>query len=439
MDVPLVADSKVSIRLRTGGKSGSSKRNLFSVQSSATGFRDLAASQEGPFSFFGGVVIRPINGYTISKTDIEVPSFGRLGTNGYAYAILAGNSEVDITPATPEKYYSFSVSPMKHRLGILANGNPCEIGSFVQPTFITGQDVTFSASWDNTPPGIQGETNKWFFSGNFKNDATNAISGGSMPTSSDAYFANLTRMTNAVLTNNWWVSGGFSVPDSYPVSLDKGLMFNNGQHLNIVEIGSINMYRPQGKITATTGSVVLDTNMMVGHLNCAQFFGLHFGNPSGCGGTPGIAFTSATNIPSGFSGSVRWVQVINSFVVRYQTNDGTDAWFRWAGTNGLDNTHPYSSAVNKGGANCWVAKKLTEVADFDMWLEFLPTGGGHWVPLRKVHWSWGGEATLFGVNCVNEDWSGGNFTSTPNPIDAEAQEYPRWTNRILNQPNYQPE
>jgi hypothetical protein len=63
---------------------------------------------------------------------------------------------------------------------------------------------------------------------------------------------------------------------------------------------------------------------------------------------------------------------------------------------------------------------------------FTPTNSlgptGITVPLRKVHWTWNGTGVLSGTN-----W---NLTTNPepdkNPGDADALDFPRWTNNILN-------
>jgi hypothetical protein len=421
----------VTLMLRTGGRHGVAKRNLFVVTASAY---ERLLWYDRPIPF----------------TNIFITGLNRnLGADGRAFAALPDNAEIDITPKAPGGYYTFDVSATKHKLRILANGQDCQTDFFFnRPTFIVGQYVTLSASWDPEPPNVQVETNRWSIAGNYKNDQTNAVPSGSMTQSSDVYFANPNRLTNAAVPNNWWVSGGFDYPASYAVALDKGLTFTNGQHVQIMQNGSINMWRPKATVTATTGTVALDTNYMSAQ-TCPGVFGLHFGFPSNCGGTPGITSSSSISIPIGFSGTEQWVQVINSFSISFQTNDAPGAWYRWSGANGLDGSYPYSSNptsaedspgvdLTHGNPNCWLAKRLMNTADCDTWLEFRPTGG-HWVPLRMAHWSWSGEAILAGTNCLNSDWTGTNFTNTVNPPYADTEEYARWTNIIAPPPTYLPE
>jgi hypothetical protein len=425
--------------LRTGGKAWPSRKNLF------VGIGGV----EGVGNHFWPEADNDKQGYAIDPTTVVLGSLGSLGIDGRVYKDLLDGVTYDITPKVEgNPYYTYGPQQTKHKLRILANGEDCRTDFFFnRPTFIVGQYVTFSSTWDQPPPNVESTTNNWNLAGNYKNAWTNAVPSGQMIESSDVYFADPNALTNEVVPNNWWVSGGLDYPASYAVKLDKGLPFNNGQHVLLSEEGSINMWRPKAKITAATGTVSLDTDFMSAQ-NCVGIFGLHYGVPSNCGGTPGIAFSNSITVPIGFSGSIQWVQVINSFSLRYQANDGSEIWYRWSDTNGLDGAYPYSSnvatedspgvSIDQGGANCWVAKNLTSTADFDMWLEFQPPGG-HWVPLRKVNWSWGGGATLVGTDCLPSDWTGENFTNTPNPSDFETEEYARWTKLITNVPNYQPE
>lgn len=103
----LSKNSKVTIQLKTGGKSGSKLKNLFSLQASATGYRHLTLS---PYDY---ITPEPSDPYPISPTSVQVAGKA-LDTNGVAYAIFPDNSTVDITPKTSEKYYSVGVSAQKY-------------------------------------------------------------------------------------------------------------------------------------------------------------------------------------------------------------------------------------------------------------------------------------------------------------------------------------
>ena len=268
-----------------------------------------------------------------------------------------------------------------------------------------------------------------------------------MPNSSDIYYVNATRLRDAVCAGNWWVSGGLGYPQPYSVRLHKQLTFSNGQRLFVERSGTFNMLRPSARVTAVTGTATLDFNYKKAQ-TCSGLFGLHFGVPSNCGDAAGITFSRTVTVPAPFSGDFQWVQVIRSFTRRYQANDGSDLRFIWSDGNGLDGSYPYPPyptpdktedspgiSVDDGLLSCWFSKYVTDADNFDTWLEFKPTGG-HWVPLRKVRWSWSGEATLTGANCNQSDWTT-SFQWTENPNDAETEEYPAWIKIITNIPDYQ--
>jgi hypothetical protein len=63
----------------------------------------------------------------------------------------------------------------------------------------------------------------------------------------------------------------------------------------------------------------------------------------------------------------------------------------------------------------------------DLWLEFMPTNtpDSIFVPLRRVHWEWSGEAVAaYGV------WVLSTSTCITNPTDIEELNFPEWTNLI---------
>jgi hypothetical protein len=102
----LSRNSKITVQLRTGGKSGSKLQNLFGLQASATGYHHLQLDDDD--------ISQPSDSYSISPTSIQVAG-NSLDTNGNAYGIFPDNSTVDITPKTSEKYYSTSVSATKYK------------------------------------------------------------------------------------------------------------------------------------------------------------------------------------------------------------------------------------------------------------------------------------------------------------------------------------
>lgn len=113
----------------------------------------------------------------------------------------------------------------------------------------------------------------------------------------------------------------------------------------------------------------------------------------------------------------------------YATADitGTRTW-----ANALDGSLPYSANTgtedSPGVAIESDTTSLSRSDSFDMWLEFKPGDAqaqSHWVPLRRVHWEWGGTAVK-----SNGNWLLQSQHNTANPSDVEEQEYPRWNNKV---------
>jgi hypothetical protein len=382
---------------------------------------------------------------------------GQVGSDGKRYAALPDGATVEVTPYAPRKFYTWDESATKHRLLILANGSNCQTEFFFQsPRFIVGQYVTFEAAWDPAPPGISNSSAQWKFDGDYLNDKTNALPAGSMPTSSDVYFTNPNLLTNDAVPDNWWVSGGTNAPDWYAVNVKKDLIFNNGQSVHLHEDGGIAMWRPSSTVAATAGVVSLDTNMVGATPNgCVTNFGLHYGNPGGpCGGVPGMVLSNFLTVPSGFGGTIQWVQVITNTLRRFQTNDGSGAWCRYEHSAVLDGGQPV--AINPfmdspgGSIDCldtlgrYKAKAFVILDNFETCLEFMPTTGpsgpidrATWVPLRNLAWSWSCAASFVGTNCSPTGWV---LTDASNPLPAEKNPtYLLWTNRLENIPVVYPQ
>lgn len=277
--------------------------------------------------------------------------------------------------------------------------------------------------------------------GDFRNNERPSVPGGTFPDCSMDYYADQLMLLQPVVANNWWVSGGVGTPHLYPVTLEKWLEFNNGQLVKLTETGTIYMRRPNGKITATTSSVMFDYNYKVASDCNDNLFGLHFGIPTACNGVPGIRFVNSSTVGWG---DFQWVQVVTSFLVQYQANDSTGLWLTKRGGPLLDPS-PVGYAYNSNpqetedspGANVdppfCLSKALSDTRNFEMYLEFRPPNG-HWVPLRKVSWNYSGHAVADPPICwVTATWA---LSSPPtwseNPLDVDAQQYPVWTNQIPN-------
>jgi hypothetical protein len=278
-------------------------------------------------------------------------------------------------------------------------------------------------------------------------------------------------MTNFTLTNFQWTVPGFAI-SNFVADGSSGIVYTNfsttssninfywvdGASNRVVQCSAMvngkpvtgqaifNVLRPMGQITATTGTVTLDTNYVVGidnNFSPIYGFALHYGSPYPYG-TPGIIFSNSTTTPSGFSGNTEWIQEITSTLRREQLNDGSGAWYRLQTTNVLDTSYPYPDTIAVNVSEDSPGKILNSsimavsVSDnFDRWLMFKPTGG-KWVPLRKVSWNWGGAASLSGTNWTETNWVLTSSNNSVNPTDTDSTNYPQWNSNITNS-TFQPE
>jgi hypothetical protein len=133
------------------------------------------------------------------------------------------------------------------------------------------------------------------------------------------------------------------------------------------------------------------------------------------------------SIPEGFSGDLQWVQIIDSTLHRFQTDA---KWQRMSAAGVLDSEYPYTrnevTSDSPGETLDPDDIKVTVVDKFAMWLQFKPAGSDSIpVSLRKVSWSWSGEATK-GMN----GWSLTSESHDINPIDSDATDLPVWNGNI---------
>jgi hypothetical protein len=162
---------------------------------------------------------------------------------------------------------------------------------------------------------------------------------------------------------------------------------------------------------------------------------LHYGKPRLNSGIPGmlVNFGSVT-IPLGLSGTWQWVQTIVGNRLR-----ATPALTEIRAGSGLDNLYPYpfsdigadteaEDSPGQGLLRDPLLFDFYQVSDsYSTYLMFKPSVSGttHWVPMRKVSWSWGGKARHF----TGTDWVGSEFSAPPPVVSgiATVVEYPRWT------------
>ncbi len=366
------------------------------------------------------------------------------------------NADVTPTPAQPNVAHNdnLNVSGQECKLTIMAsvgtNGVALDPDKVVSgASFVVGQNVVFSVT--NLPPGTRATNFEWSFEGNYFNNHSNAVPTLEFPTCSTNPYVDPSMLAQNTITN-WWVSGGpdASTPAPYTASVKCDLILsNNSIGKPCTTEGRFSMKKPQANIIATTSVISLDTNQLtVKDGVLTNDLGLHYGVPRPFG-TPGITFSNVYIMPISVSGTFQWVQVIESFALRYQTNDSSGGWFTLSASNVLDTSYPYLNNVGAAnrtedspGANInkpyCKSKYVTDSRTFRMYLEFQPSEptNSQWVPLRSVLWHYSGEAVLVVTNCATTSWVGTNFSANSNPTDSPADGYPLWTNNILNFTNF---
>jgi hypothetical protein len=173
-----------------------------------------------------------------------------------------------------------------------------------------------------------------------------------------------------------WVDGGNGRRVAYSARV-------NGQTFSAQVF--FDVARPTTQINATsTVQTATDTNSPSGN------YEVHLGSgPS----NPGIRFNRGnTTVPSPFTGTFQWVQVIDSLYINAYDSNGNNPG-PLTKTLVLDQEYPYGTVTNEidspglGVACCSIS--IGYDTTFSMYLMFKPSGNqAEWVPLRKVTWRW---------------------------------------------------
>lgn len=203
-------------------------------------------------------------------------------------------------------------------------------------------------------------------------------------------------------------------------------------------VAAFTVTRPNAVISAKIKSqVAVDNNW-----DPAAIPALHFGYNKG---TLGINFYYTTDT----AGNYQWVQVGHSEAHILNADDGK--WYKALG-DGVDTFYPYtnntalgitlkSASDSPGFGPLTVDPEVKRSDLMTMHLMFQPFAGIHpqWVPLRKINWSWSGDAIL-----TSNVWAlaVGNPSPQCDPADANETQYPIWTSNItntFNNNNFQPQ
>ncbi len=206
----------------------------------------------------------------------------------------------------------------------------------------------------------------------------------------------------------YWVDGG-NKPVTYSATVG-GRVFTASTNFSVA--------RPTAEVKTKTGTV--------GLYNLTGGLMLSYGNPT----TRGIEFTRTWSEPAGYTeGCVKWVQVINSTLIRRQANGGN--WGSIQGAGLLDTQYPYEAGDSTEdspycGALTNSHSKYERSDSFSMYLMYAPSGGID-VPLIKVDWSWSGNATRTGSQWTLDSSSNIPSNSTPTVSGSDCTSFPLWS------------
>ncbi|NNM85250.1 MAG: hypothetical protein HKL96_05775 [Phycisphaerales bacterium] len=177
-------------------------------------------------------------------------------------------------------------------------------------------------------------------------------------------------------------------------------------------------------------SVPLTTETYQGGTALYEFNGEIYFGLMGPNNTAGIEF-NAPSIPSGYSGSLKWIQIYSAHRTEqyYNGNYYTDFGA------GLDTTFPYEAVFSNGSpydapdsswsSTAFYTVELATVRDSaTMWMMYQPGyAGSLMVPLDNVAWDWGGAC---GSEPAGKPFTSGDYNSV-DPVGVATNDYPEWT------------
>jgi hypothetical protein len=231
----------------------------------------------------------------------------------------------------------------------------------------------------------------------------------------------LSGLSGSNMVGYYWVDGGDGRQVTYTATV-------GGQQFSATT--TFNVKRPTASITATTGEVAAD--------DALGAWKLHFGIPNGGKGSDGIYFERTLTEPAGFEGgTAKWVQVVDYFLLRRRL---VNTWEYIVMSLRLDTAYPYSAnaSTQDSPSNSLSAafNRYTREDEYSMYLMYRPASGGIDVPLRKVSWSWSGQASRVGGG---PGFALDDSDHSANPSDEDCTDHPEWYLNANNPPDWKSE
>ena len=400
-----VADTRVV--LRTGGRSGVKRQSLFMVTETVA---DLAWLMTGQPAL------------PVLPEQVYIPGLKKhLGADGKAWAALADNDEVPITPIAPVAYYSFTADKQKYHLyiGLSTSTTNANLDTVV-PEVCVGQSVIMGADWEGGSGPAADADIRWHLPEKYVNEQYQYSS------TCTSYRKNADALTNAAI-QCWYVNlpGG-------ACSVREILHFSNGQYVTIVAAGNFTVYRPQKtnenmsedlfNLNLGTPSPPLYATNVNGYLNLGDSQG-------------GYARFWAAYYSS-YSGEFREAQIVQSYR-KAGNDDPVDSGSQWWNDH-ASNIAGSLSMVSPGGGVAFAMQTdkyprlplktpQTVVNDvFKTYFQFKPAGDGIWVTMGRVNWSWAATSTY-----TNGLWNPPSGTSVSNPQYHDDDSFPLWDGEHL--------
>ena len=371
------------MKLQTGGKAIPGRQNLWAIGASATQYTPINA---GAGTGAPEIVFLP---QSIVAQDIIIGELGKQGSDGKLWVMLPDDVEKTVTPSVPGKdYYIFDITRTdKYTLTINANDHDL---SQETPEFCVGQLVTFVPHWSpGTPPYTEGDSIfHWHLPDKFVNEPYQYSAYCNSYRRNDVWLAYRT-------THCWYVNqpGG-------ACSIGMNLKFSNGQAVSIAAAGNFTVYRP----TRITDNMCDEFGVTV-NITDPCLYVTNIGNTISLGDHQGgyARFWAAYRAkPGDCFQETQIVQSYRQWGYAPPLNSGSDWWFdgAWtkpgsispAGTNGI-------GLVQQTDKYPWVyleqpESKVNDV--FKTYFQYNPGGGGIWVTLGRINWSWADDATYNG-------------------------------------------
>ena len=411
--------AQTTLRLRTGGKAGAHRQNLFSFYCTA----DEILTPRW-WSEIGGP---PSPTQAIPPNQITVGDVGQVGNDNCLYKVLPDGQDLDVTPSTPRQFYGFNIGRTKHTLWITANGIPLADERVVPSAkFCVGQKVDLASYM--TPPiddRVSRLDSEWLMDLKFVNWINNGFAGCKY------YVLDHSLLLNHE-TSAWWVLGG-----TKKTFCKWDIVFSNGQKVSLHGKGQLDMHRPTvvNFLNYPPSFTTITTNLAwLGR----PFIMLGMEPPF----TNGL-INFQMSVQSHFSGQFEYTQVMNLHRYRdeispagtWTWDSGSDYW--------LDTSEAYagllwtvSSQFVSGpfpfldGPGNPVGLSVVEAGDrYRVYARFKPDGEDSiWTTLERVDWSWNAAAINplgWPYNNIPGSWSILD-SSVPAPIEVDDSDFPLW-------------